>query len=124
MVCYVERQHGTSKIRKWAISIPCATVAADIFLDYPQELTQGTYYLPHLLNMPDSNTQICNRFLRLVNCMIRSENDLMRFVAKHGLQNKDTVIGHNIAVRCRNSKSNVHELLINHEMHPGKQYLF
>ena len=68
-------------------------------------------YLPHLSGIPHSTSQMFSRFLKMVHCMLASENTLVRFIAKNGQQDSDSIIGKNLQHISRMTLKNRWDIL-------------
>ena len=53
-------------------------------------------FLPHLLGAPQSNVQVYKMFLGLVKSMLCSENKIVSYIGKMGVNSADTIIGSNL----------------------------
>ena len=86
-------------------------------LNLPQQT--HTRYLPHLLGVPHSKVQVFRMFAKMMKTMLNSDNRIVCYVARAGVQNANTIIGDNIKFIQRASGiSDIMEESIPRDIHP------
>ena len=66
--------------------------------------TTHVRFLPKLIQCPHAWEQVSQRFVNMVKAMLNSNNKIIRFIAKSGMNNRNTIIGSNLWHITSNAK--------------------